>query len=49
MEWNDKTKQFMFKDKLKIEVFTELMYYSAVIENLNNLIKITIKINNKFY
>ena len=30
-------------------MFTELIYHDAVIENLNNLIRTTIKINNKLY
>ena len=39
----------MFKDGFKIEVFTELIYHNTIIKNLDDLIKITIKINNKLY
>ena len=39
----------MFKNKLKIKVFTELMRHNTIIKNLNDLIKTTIKINNKLY
>ena len=39
----------MFKDKFKIKMFIELICYNIIIKNLNNLIKITIKIDNKFY
>ena len=49
IKWNNKIKQFMFKDRFKIEMFIELIYYDIVIENLDNLIKTTIKINNKLY
>ena len=49
MEWDDKAKQFIFKNKLKIKVFTELIYHDVIIKNLNNLIRIIIKIDNKFY
>ena len=48
-KWDDKAKQFIFKNKLKIEVFIELMRHGAVIDILNNLIKTAIKINNKLY
>ena len=49
IEWDDKVKQFIFKDKFKIKMFIKLIYYDAVIKNLNNLIKIIIKINDKLY
>ena len=39
----------MFKDRFKIKVFIKLIYHDIVIKNLDNLIKTTIKINNKFY
>ena len=49
MEWDDKIKQFMFKDGFKIKMFIELMCYGVIIKNLDDLIRITIKIDNKFY
>ena len=39
----------MFKDGLKIKVLIELMCYGVIIKNLDNLIKTTIKIDNKLY
>ena len=48
-EWDNKVKQFIFRKKLKIEVFTELMYHGVAINILDNLIKVIIEINNKFY
>ena len=49
IEWDDKAKQFIFKDGFKIKMFTELICYGVIIKNLNNLIRIIIEINNKFY
>ena len=49
IKWDDKVKQFIFKDGLKIEVFIELMRYNIVIKNLDDLIRIIIEIDNKFY
>ena len=49
IEWNNKAKQFIFKDEFKIKVFIELICYGMIIKNLDNLIRITIKINDKLY
>ena len=39
----------MFKKKLKIKIFTELIYHNITINILDNLIEVIIKIDNKFY
>ena len=39
----------MFKNEFKIKVLTELMCHDTIIENLDDLIRIIIKINDKFY
>ena len=49
IKWNDKAKQFIFKNKLKIEVLIKLIYYDIAIKILDDLIKAVIKINNKLY
>ena len=49
MKWDDKVKQFIFKNKFKIEVFIKLIHHNVIIENLDNLIKTIIKIDNKLY
>ena len=49
MEWDNKAKQFIFKKKLKIKVFIKLIYHGATINILDNLIEVTIKINDKLY
>ena len=49
MEWDDKVKQFIFKDGFKIKVFIELICYNMIIKNLDDLIRIIIEINDKLY
>ena len=49
IEWNNKAKQFIFKKKLKIEMFIELIRHNTVINILDDLIKVTIEINDKLY
>ena len=48
-EWDNKAKQFIFKKRLKIEMLTKLIRHNITINILDNLIKATIKINNKLY
>ena len=49
IQWNDETQMIIYRKKFKNNVKNEFIRYDDNIENMKNLIKISIELDDKFY